>query len=206
MADTAVETLRELGYEVAFSDLYRMGFDPVSDRRNFARVKNRGYFKQQVEEDHATETRGLRSGRRGGDREARSGRSHDLAVSAVVVQRAGHPQRLGGQGVRLQPDLRPWPLLRQGPVSREAGVAVSHDRRQRRGSVPAGRFQRRHQRRPASDPARHAGVPRLRRAEAADRARPGAGDGGGAQGAPGRLARAPDADRAGRADRGGAST
>jgi NAD(P)H dehydrogenase (quinone) len=59
MADAAVETLREQGYDVAFSDLYRMGFDPVSDRRNFATVKNADYFKQQVEEDHATESRGF---------------------------------------------------------------------------------------------------------------------------------------------------
>src|SRR5262245_28345737 len=55
MADVAVETLRGLGYDVALSDLYRLGFDPVSDRRNFASVKNPDYFKQQVEEDHATE-------------------------------------------------------------------------------------------------------------------------------------------------------
>jgi NAD(P)H dehydrogenase (quinone) len=59
MADVAVETLREQGYDVAFSDLYRMGFDPVSDQRNFATAKNADYFKQQVEEDHATETGGF---------------------------------------------------------------------------------------------------------------------------------------------------
>lgn len=59
MADTAVETLRALGYDVAFSDLYRMGFDPVSDRRNFTSVKNPDFFKQQVEEDHATESHGF---------------------------------------------------------------------------------------------------------------------------------------------------
>ena len=59
MADAAVETLQERGYDVAFSDLYRMGFDPVSDRRNFVGVKNPDYFKQQVEEDHATETNGF---------------------------------------------------------------------------------------------------------------------------------------------------
>jgi NAD(P)H dehydrogenase (quinone) len=62
MADAAVETLREQGYDVAFSDLYRMGFDPVSDRRNFATMKNADYFKQQVEEDHATETGGFAPG------------------------------------------------------------------------------------------------------------------------------------------------
>ena len=59
MADTAVETLREHGYDVAFSDLYRMGFDPVSDRRNFVTEKNPDYFKQQVEEDHATVSDGF---------------------------------------------------------------------------------------------------------------------------------------------------
>jgi NAD(P)H dehydrogenase (quinone) len=62
MADAAVETLREQGYDVAFSDLYRMGFDPVSDRRNFATMKNADYFKQQVEEDHAAETGGFAPG------------------------------------------------------------------------------------------------------------------------------------------------
>ncbi|HEV8390438.1 MAG TPA: NAD(P)H-dependent oxidoreductase [Dongiaceae bacterium] len=59
MADVAVETLRGLGHDVAFSDLYRMGFDPVSDRRNFATVKNPDYFKQQAEEDLATESHGF---------------------------------------------------------------------------------------------------------------------------------------------------
>jgi NAD(P)H dehydrogenase (quinone) len=59
MADAAVETLRGLGHKVAFSDLYRMGFDPVSDRRNFATIKDPDYFKQQVEEDHATKMRGF---------------------------------------------------------------------------------------------------------------------------------------------------
>jgi NAD(P)H dehydrogenase (quinone) len=36
-----------------------MGFDPVSDRRNFATVKNPDYFKQQAEEDLATESHGF---------------------------------------------------------------------------------------------------------------------------------------------------
>jgi NAD(P)H dehydrogenase (quinone) len=59
MADTALETLRGLGHDVAFSDLYRMGWDPVSGRRNFTTVKNPDFFKQQAEEDHATEIRGF---------------------------------------------------------------------------------------------------------------------------------------------------
>lgn len=59
MADAAIEALTALGHQVTVSDLYGMGFDPVSDRRNFARVKDPDYYKQQVEEDHATETDGF---------------------------------------------------------------------------------------------------------------------------------------------------
>jgi NAD(P)H dehydrogenase (quinone) len=55
----AVETLRSSGQEVRTSDLYAQKFDPVSDRRNFTSLKDPGYFKQQLEEMHATETRGF---------------------------------------------------------------------------------------------------------------------------------------------------
>ena len=51
-----VETLRASGHEVEVSDLYRMGFDPVSDRRNFSGVKDPDCFKQQQEEIHASQT------------------------------------------------------------------------------------------------------------------------------------------------------
>jgi hypothetical protein len=44
---------------VQVSDLYGMRFDPVSDRRNFASVKNAEFFKQQIEEMHATEVGGF---------------------------------------------------------------------------------------------------------------------------------------------------
>lgn len=54
---TAVETLRAQGHGVATSDLYRMQFDPVSDRHNFVGVKDANYLKLQVEEQHATATR-----------------------------------------------------------------------------------------------------------------------------------------------------
>lgn len=47
------------GHEVRVSDLYREGFDPVSDRRNFTSVKDAAYFKQQVEEKHASEVGGF---------------------------------------------------------------------------------------------------------------------------------------------------
>ena len=56
---TAQETLRAVGHVIALSDLYAMKFDPVSDRRNFTLVKNPVYFKQQIEEMHATEVGGF---------------------------------------------------------------------------------------------------------------------------------------------------
>src|ERR1017187_6334467 len=56
---TALETLRAAGHGVAVSDLYAMKFDPVSDRRNFTSVKNPEFFKQQIEEMHATEVNGF---------------------------------------------------------------------------------------------------------------------------------------------------
>jgi len=59
LAATARETLEAQGHEVRVSDLYRMGFDPVSGRRNFTTVKDPDYFKQQIEELHATEHDGF---------------------------------------------------------------------------------------------------------------------------------------------------
>jgi NAD(P)H dehydrogenase (quinone) len=40
----AVDALRSAGDEVIVSDLYAMGFDPVSDRRNFAGAKDGARF------------------------------------------------------------------------------------------------------------------------------------------------------------------
>ena len=59
MFQTAQDTLRAAGHAVVTSDLYAMQFDPVSDRRNFTTVKNPDYFKQQLEEMHATEVGGF---------------------------------------------------------------------------------------------------------------------------------------------------
>lgn len=59
MFRTAVETLSAAGHEVETSDLYTMQFDPVSGRHNFLTLKNPDYFKQQLEEMHATETYGF---------------------------------------------------------------------------------------------------------------------------------------------------
>lgn len=50
----AREALLAGGHDVRVSDLYAQGFDPVSDRRNFVGSKDPAYFKQQVEEQHAT--------------------------------------------------------------------------------------------------------------------------------------------------------
>ena len=55
----AIEIFEAAGHEVRFSDLYSMRFDPVSDRRNFTVVKNADYYKQQLEELHATEHAGF---------------------------------------------------------------------------------------------------------------------------------------------------
>ncbi len=59
MFRTAQETMTAAGHSVEVSDLYEMKFDPVSDRRNFTTVKDAGYFKQQIEEMHATEVGGF---------------------------------------------------------------------------------------------------------------------------------------------------
>jgi len=55
----AQDTLRDAGHAVTVSDLCAMKFNPVSDRRNFTSVKNPDYFKQQIEEMHATEVGGF---------------------------------------------------------------------------------------------------------------------------------------------------
>jgi len=55
----ARETLEDAGHEVVVSDLYAMNFDPVSDRRNFTTVKDRGFLKQQQEELFARDNDGF---------------------------------------------------------------------------------------------------------------------------------------------------
>lgn len=59
MTAQAGETLRSLGHEVVVSDLYRMGFDPVSDRRNFLEMADPAYLKLQAEELHASAKAGF---------------------------------------------------------------------------------------------------------------------------------------------------
>src|SRR5262245_30486110 len=46
MTRNASAVLAAAGHEVVVSDLYRMGFDPVSSRRNFLTVLDPEYFRQ----------------------------------------------------------------------------------------------------------------------------------------------------------------
>jgi NAD(P)H dehydrogenase (quinone) len=55
MFNTAKRVLEAAGHTVAVSDLYRMGFNPVSDRRNFLSVKDAEFLKLQLEETFASE-------------------------------------------------------------------------------------------------------------------------------------------------------
>jgi NAD(P)H dehydrogenase (quinone) len=59
MFDAAVEALGAAGHAVITSDLYRMGFDPISSRRNFTTVKDADCLKLQMEELHASEVGGF---------------------------------------------------------------------------------------------------------------------------------------------------
>ena len=59
MFQTAIDTFKDSGHDVQYSDLHTMRFDPVSDRRNFTSVKDPDYFKQQLEEMYATEVGGF---------------------------------------------------------------------------------------------------------------------------------------------------
>jgi len=59
MFDTARSTLERAGHTVVTSDLYRMGFDPVSSRRNFKTIKDGDYLKLQTEEMWASEVNGF---------------------------------------------------------------------------------------------------------------------------------------------------
>ena len=57
--ETAAHVLAAAGHAVVTSDLYRMGFNPVSDRRNFTTVKEPEFLKLQIEETHASEHDGF---------------------------------------------------------------------------------------------------------------------------------------------------
>lgn len=55
----AVRVFCEGGHAVQESDLYAMGFNPVSGRHNFVSIKDPRFFKQQIEEIYATEVGGF---------------------------------------------------------------------------------------------------------------------------------------------------
>jgi NAD(P)H dehydrogenase (quinone) len=59
MTREAVAALLAGGHEVRVSDLYAMGFDPVSDRRNFTTVADPQQLKQQAEETLASSRDGF---------------------------------------------------------------------------------------------------------------------------------------------------
>jgi NAD(P)H dehydrogenase (quinone) len=59
MLRTAVTTLEAAGHAVQVTDLYHLRFEPVSDRRNFTTVHDAAFYKQQLEELHATEHDGF---------------------------------------------------------------------------------------------------------------------------------------------------
>ncbi len=59
MFRTAIDVLSAAGHDVRTSDLHAMQFNPVSGRHNFITVKDPNYFKQQIEEMHATDVYGF---------------------------------------------------------------------------------------------------------------------------------------------------
>jgi NAD(P)H dehydrogenase (quinone) len=59
MTREATAALTAAGHEVVISDLYAMGFNPVSDRRNFLTVKDPTRLRQQAEEAYAAEHDGF---------------------------------------------------------------------------------------------------------------------------------------------------
>lgn len=59
MTGAAQATLKAAGHEVVISDLYAMGFSPISDRHNFLTARNPDYFKQQEEEAYAAQHDGF---------------------------------------------------------------------------------------------------------------------------------------------------
>jgi len=59
MFRTAVATLEAEGHTVVTSDLYRLGFNPVSSRDNFISVQDADVLKLQAEERHAAGAHGF---------------------------------------------------------------------------------------------------------------------------------------------------
>jgi NAD(P)H dehydrogenase (quinone) len=96
--DTAVRELEAAGHTVVTSDLYRMGFNPVSDRHNFKTVKDPDYLKLQVEETHATEYDGFAPGI---ETEIRKLEACDLLILQFPMWWFGLPAILKGWADRV---------------------------------------------------------------------------------------------------------
>jgi NAD(P)H dehydrogenase (quinone) len=62
MTRAATDALTAAGHAVNVSDLHAMGFDPVSDRRNFVTVHDPEHYRQQAEEAHAAAHDGFAPG------------------------------------------------------------------------------------------------------------------------------------------------
>lgn len=73
LRDTAALALRRAGHEVAVSDLYAMGFDPVVSRRDFTTVHNADRLNVSLEQRHAV---------------AHGGLAPELAAELAKLQRA----------------------------------------------------------------------------------------------------------------------
>ena len=93
LAQTAREELSKAGHQVAFSDLYRMRFDPVSGRENFTTVAHPEYFKQQREEHHATLHQGFTSDL---EQEMQKVEAADLLIFSFPLWWFGMPAILKG--------------------------------------------------------------------------------------------------------------
>jgi len=125
---TAQDALRDAGHAVVTSDLYAMKFDSVSDRRNFNTVKNPDFFKQQIEEMHATEVGGFAPDV---EAELRKVEARDLMIWQFPLWWFGLPGILKGW---VDPrGASPFALAgpHRYPASRENATASAHSQVER---------------------------------------------------------------------------
>ena len=131
MVQTATRAFTRAGHAVRVSDLYRMRFDPVSDRRNFTTVHDPRYFQQQDEERHASEAHGFAP---------RSSEIDKLfwcdllvfQVSDVVVRSSGDAQGLVRPRARRRPRSTAAGAATSGDDGRQARTVRADHRRRRR--------------------------------------------------------------------------
>ena len=157
---TAQDTLRAAGHAVVTSDLYAMKFDPVSDRRNFTTVKNPEFFKQQIEEMHATEVGGFAPDV---EAELRKMEACDLMIWQFPLWWFGLPAILKGWADRVFAMGRTYGGERfyENGVFKGKRALLSVTTGGPGGGLSEGRLERRHPRDPAADPARDSALHRL---------------------------------------------